>query len=830
MNRRAWLLAGLAIAALAIGVWLLWRGQGRPWEARPAGPPARVPERNVLLVGLDGLDWDVADPLMAAGEMPNLSRLVRGGARARLRSVVPVLSPVVWTSVATGKQPAKHGIVDFLAQASDGSKVPVTSTLWQARSLWDILSQSGIPVAVTAWWATWPAEPVRGLLATDRIAYQLFRDVVATQSADPAADARGKTYPPELYAEIRPLVARPAAMREAELAPFVDFQALGTPDADDRERLDELKTVLASTRTYEAIAARFLEKQPRGFHAVYIEATDTVAHLFMPFHPPRQEHVDARRFAAFQHAVNAIYREADAFLGRMLERVGPDWNVVVLSDHGFKHGENRPRTDPRVDKGPAADWHDRFGVLVLYGPDVRAGVEVADASVLDVAPTLLALYGLPVAEDMDGRVLEEALDPEFTRRCPLERTATYETGRPRKPGPALPSSQDADLVAKLRALGYLGGGGAPPADEGYELSGALATLNRGVALMAQGDLAAAEVELQQALEQGAGRLALVNLFELYVLRRDLPQARLMLERLERHFPESRELVGLRGVMADLEGKPAEAERLLRAAIAQDPAQARARVRLGRVLEKQGRLAEALAEYEAAVRADPNLAEARNYAGNIHRLQGRHAQAEAAYREAIAADPRYPGAYNNLGLMLQQRGELDEAVALYRKGLEYAPRSPLLHNSLATLLIVRKQWAEAQAEIEKALEIAPRMAEAHNNLGILLAQQGKTAEALAAFDRAVQADPGYAEGHFNRGKALSMLGREDEAFAAFVRASELAPRDADAALAAGELAYRAGRHAEALRYLERAERLTPNHPRLRERLAELRSRVGAASSR
>ncbi len=830
MNRRAWAVA-VVFAAVALGLGF-WLGQvlREPAARKARAPQPRLPGRNVLLIGLDGADWDIAQPLVAAGEMPHLGRLVGGGAWARLRTVMPPLSPVIWTSVATGKQPAKHGIFDFLAQGGDGSQVPVTSTLWRARSLWSILSDSGIPVAMTAWWATWPAEPVEGFLATDPIAYQLFRDVVSEPArSDPASEAGGKTWPAALYAEIRPFIVPPEAIADADLEPFVHFDALGVPDADDRERLDELKTVLASTRTYEAIAAHLLEKQPRGFHALYVEATDTAAHLFMPFHPPLRPQVDGRRFAAYRDVVRAMYREADALLGRMLERIGDDWNVIVLSDHGFRHGEDRPRTDPRVDKGPAADWHDRFGILVLHGPDVRAGVEIEDASVLDVAPTILGLYGLPVGQDMDGRVLEEALDPAFLERVAVRAIASYETGRPRALAGVLPSPQDAGLLAKLRALGYLGGGDAPAGEGGggYAQATATAALNRGIALMAQGDLAGAEVAFEEALAGGAARMALVNLFQLHALRGDLERARGALARIERIAPDARELPRLRGVLADLEGDAPCAESLLREAVARDPADARAHVRLGHVLEQKGRLAEALAEYEAAIRADPSSAEAQNYRGNVLRLMGKPAEAEAAYRAAIEADPRYPGAYNNLGLVLQQQGRLAEATALYRKGLAQAPRSPLLHNSLAAASILERELDEAERHLRQALEIAPDMKEAHNNLGILLAERGRIEDALAAFEAALAADPDDAEAHFNRGKALLVLKRAEEAYRAFARAADLDPSHADAAIGAGELAFRAGRDADALRHFEQAARLTPDNPRLQERLAELRRRMGSS---
>jgi tetratricopeptide (TPR) repeat protein/predicted AlkP superfamily phosphohydrolase/phosphomutase len=794
--------------------------------------PAR--ERNLLVIGLDGADWGIARPLIDAGRLPNLARLAREGATAKLRTITPALSPVIWTSIATGKLPTKHGIFDFLATASDGSKVPVTSTLWRARSLWSILGDAGCPVGVTAWWATWPAEQVRGYVATDRIAYQLFKDQLAAASSDPVAEAAGKTWPPELFREIRPLIVQPASITDEDVGKLVDVRALGTPDADDRDRLDELRTVIASTRTYEAIGTEILKRQPRGFHAVYNESTDTAAHIFMSFRPPRRSEVDARRAAAFGRVMDAVYENADRMIGRLLARIGPGWNVVVVSDHGFKHGEDRPATDSRVSKGQAADWHDRFGVLVLWGPDIRRGARIEDASVLDVTPTILALYGLPRGEDMDGRVLEEAIEPAFLAESAPSAIASWESGD-RAPSAVVASSQDPEVMAKLRALGYIGGSDDAPAavpgpegaapGGGYQLEGGLAHINRGVSLLAQRDLDGAKTEFEQALAGGSRAPALVNLFAVHFQKRDVPAAKATLADLERLDPAHKALPGLRGALADLEGNRAEAERLLRLALERDPADSQSRTRLGHVLEVQGRLDEALAEYSEAVRKAPSNAEARNYAGNVWRLKGDLVRAERMYGEAIEADPRYPGAYNNLGLMLQQRGELEQAEQLYRKGLRQAPRAPLLHNSLGGVLLLRGKAEEAEQEIRKALEVDPKMAEAYNNLGILNAERSNAKEAVRNFEQAIAADPRSPDGHFNLAKAMVLLGQPERAFQEFAKVVETAPRHVDACIGAGEMAYKLGRDDAAVSYFERAKALEPGIPRLHQRLGDLYLRKG-----
>src|SRR3989449_10874652 len=100
----------------------------------------------------------------------------------------------------------------------------------------------------------------------------------------------------------------------------------------------------------------------------------------------------------FGRAVDEYYRHADDLVGRLVEVAGPQTAVIVCSDHGFRTGENRPLTDSRIGYGQAADWHRKYGIIVVAGPPFRKGHEVSEASVLDITPTVLALLGLPVGE------------------------------------------------------------------------------------------------------------------------------------------------------------------------------------------------------------------------------------------------------------------------------------------------------------------------------------------------------------------------------------------------------------------------------------------------
>ncbi len=248
---------------------------------------------RLLVVGLDGADWKIVDSLLAQGKMPNLARLIREGVRARLKTIAPALSPVVWTTIATGFLPPEHGILDFLVDDGSGRKIPVTSRQRKVRAIWNLLSEAGIPVGVIGWWATWPAEAVNGYVVSDRVAYQLFGQTPVSETSP-----RGKTHPPELFTKIAPLVASPQSVTDQEVARFVRTdRGGGEPwSAQAESRLDEFRTVLAAARSYEGIAMALGSGRFQPFEAIYCRhgvhpprtRTSVVSQeRWMPFMPTR---------------------------------------------------------------------------------------------------------------------------------------------------------------------------------------------------------------------------------------------------------------------------------------------------------------------------------------------------------------------------------------------------------------------------------------------------------------------------------------------------------------------------------------------------------------
>lgn len=805
---------------------------------------APTTDLKIMIIGLDAYDWDIADPLLAAGRLPVLQALVDRGTKARLQTIPPVLSPVIWTSMASSRHPQDHGILDFLGTDAKGNAVPVTSNLRRVKAFWNILSEVDVDTGVVGWWATWPAEPVRGFMVSDRVAYQLFG---VDESSIPTA---GKVHPPGLWSEIEPLIVRPRDVGPDEMRPFLEGPTSDL-DAQDRELLGQFSSILAQARTYAAIGLHLHETRKPRVAAYYFEAPDTACHLFMRYAPPPLPEIEPKRQQRYQAVVDRTYELHDRILGRFLELADDKTVVLLVSDHGFRSGSARPTRDSRVDTPTAADWHERMGMLVAAGPGIRQGHEIAEASILDVLPTMLTLLGMPVADDFAGRVWEDAITPEFLAAHPIRRIPTYETGdAPSGQVFAEASPEDRAILEQLVAIGYvspaaLGGPtgepGSEPASEGA-LSGqaaANAFNNLGTVLLQQGDLEAAEAEFRKVVET-APEFAPghVNLAQALIRMGRSADAESSLTKALKLDPANPRALSLHASLKLSAGRHEEAEAMARSAVERDARSSAGWFTLGQVLDATGRRKEAREAWAKAAEYDPDNPEPVNAIGNSLEAEGDHEEAATLYARALKIDPTYAAAYNNLALQQQRLGRWDEALATYEEGRRRLPRSSILLNNLATWHHLRAQQelarsrelaaadpagsAAARAAGEAAADRAGTLyreamdanaldASASNNLGALQGELGNGDEQLRLYEAAVAIDPHYADAWHNIG--LWHLERQalQPAHEAFTSALKARPLTEQTLQMDALVLVRMGRPDDAVRLLEaaHAQRASPS---------------------
>ena len=484
---------------------------------------------------------------------------------------------------------------------------------------------------------------------------------------------------------------------------------------------------------------------------VYFEGTDTVGHLFMPYRPPRLAGVD-RPVELFAGVVDRYYETADRFLGELLDQRDASWTVMVLSDHGFASDATRPRTrDSRIGHGGAADWHRRFGILVLSGAHVRPGVQLEEASVYDIAPTILALFGQPVPRSWPGRVLGPALAPEFLQRYPIR----YRRDDPERQALVADAGRDPaldDLIEKLQTLGYI----SPTSD----LPDSVTALNNaGVSLLAEGRYVDAEAEFRRGLATHPEQPRLVvNLGLSLRLQGRVDEAESFFARAVSYPATARMAANQLAQILMERHELGAAEELLRRTLESEPEAAELRDSLGLVLEGRGEQAEAEREFRRAAEHDPDAALPRNNLGNLFKRQGRLDAAEDWYRQAIEADPYFMGAYNNLALVYQQRGQMEMAIDLYGRALAKAPRNAVVQNNLASLYYQTGQHEEARRLWRQAAAADPGYPSPLNNLASLEINAGRYDEAERLLRKALTLEPGYGDAHLNL--ALVLTAREE----------------------------------------------------------------------
>jgi predicted AlkP superfamily phosphohydrolase/phosphomutase len=425
---------------------------------------------RVFLIGLDGLEWDIARPLMDEGRMPNLKRLVDEGTAGILMSRPITNSPVIWTTIATGKKREDHGIVGFFTdgQGHEG-RTPYTSADRKVAALWNITSMENRSVCALGWWASWPAEEVNGDIVSAFAPYD-SRSLFA-RGVHPDEQVERLTYPPELVDEIKPEMVSIEDITREDMSRIVNIDDWEHPAFLDPRIGDAVDFVLpwtlATDESYVNIAEKLMTENSFDLSMIYIQGTDTMGHRFWSFredsdrlHNTLERYnlypEDEEKFREwFGDAIDNYYVLADEFLGRLLNLIDDNTVVIICSDHGF--GSYIGAQEPEWIGHSFTGSHRDAGSIVLWGPGIRQGKWLDEENaphIWDVAPTILAIMGLPLADDMAGQPIMDAFDARFMQDYRPDFVATYDVNYKAGEKPeSVPMSEQYE--ERLRSLGYI---------------------------------------------------------------------------------------------------------------------------------------------------------------------------------------------------------------------------------------------------------------------------------------------------------------------------------------------------------------------------------------
>ena len=656
--------------------------------------------QRVLLIGWDGADWKMINPLLEQGHLPHLERLLSAGVMGNVASLTPMLSPILWTSIATGKHADKHGILGFAEPDGDTGKIrPVTSTSRQCRAIWDILSERGLNAGVVNWFASHPAEKINGFVVTDR-----FASAVGPPDK-PWPVPAGSVHPEELVEALSELRVHPAETTPAQVQPFIP--KLADLDHAKDANLHQLRILLASCATTHAVVTWLMENREWDFLAVYYDAIDRFAHSFMEYHPPKMEHVSNEDFEQYKDVMTGCYRFHDMMLGRLVELAGDETTVIILSDHGFHPDHLRPKGSAKIKEGRPVAWHRPYGILAIKGPETKADERVYGASLLDIAPTILAMFGCPVPEDMDGHALTQIFDGDAVE---LETIDSYE-GPAADEEAAFTGEEDPwvaqQMLERLAGLGYI------EQDESVEGVVLDRARNLGQVYAATGRPAKAIEQYEAVLAKkpndkgcqmaiASCRLEMGQLDEcektvkeILNTESDAPQANLYM-----------------GMIAFRRGDAGTALKYLRRAEQVDPRMSGLHCQIGNVYLRRQRWKDAERAFRKALDIDGDSAEAHDGLGVAYRWQKRPEEAVHEHMQSIGLLHYRPQTHIHLGLALAEVGHVDWAIRAFNVALEQNPNNPFPHRCLAQLYErAKKDPAKADEHHKKADELRAKISNA-----------------------------------------------------------------------------------------------------------------------
>ncbi len=394
----------------------------------------KIPKNpKIYILGLDGADWDIIDPLIKQGKLKFFKKLKEESAWAKLKTFKPTLSAVVWTSIATGDTMVKHGIVDWLFVKENNIKVPYSNAEKRVPSIWEIFDSYNESSIVLHWFVTYPPDHIKGVMVSDTFSVAMSEVFLSGKDYKEFKDT---VYPEFYYYKLYRLFKEDIEKRGYDYKKMVEY--LEIPDYIEKYKKEYHKEttkgipILSNWRRYilkDFIAEKtlyyFLRKGGNyNLFLWYSRMPDVFKHfgsLFMDRDylkkikkiladkQPISDSLDKEFETKMAPIVEPILKHKEKILKAVYEKVKKEnAYLFILSDHGFTLGPKGYDHHGLPKDIPAPN-----GILMILGPGVKKGKEIK-ASVLDITPTALYLSGKPVGKDMDGKVLLDAFN--FNRK------------------------------------------------------------------------------------------------------------------------------------------------------------------------------------------------------------------------------------------------------------------------------------------------------------------------------------------------------------------------------------------------------------------------------
>ena len=670
---------------------------------KDASPPPPNHTKRVLLIGWEGADWRWIESLAEAGRMPHLAGMTERGVMGNLRSSVPMVCPILWTSIVTGVFGNHHDILSMVEPDGRGDVRPIQSTSRKRKAIWNILSQCGLRSAVVNWPATYPAEPIDGVIVSDRYPH----------ASGPLAELwpadRPAIHPSTLYDTLIKLRLHPDRLSIDQLTSFVP--RLGEVDLKKDRRVASIATLLAQAASVQQAATWIVQNEEWDFLAVHYGILGSLCHDFLRYRAPADEGVDARDAELYGNVVDTGYELLDMMLGRLLDLAGPETLVLVVSDHGFyetPRSKISPRLVPRLSSLPSEprlsylQYHRRDGVFCAAGPGVKEDELLHGARLTNVAPTILAYLGVPVPKDMEGRALTAMFEspPEMDSIRSHEPPTNGDGVHPRDAVEDPWIAQE--FVDHQSALGLISL--EPDTAAALESCFEQRNLNLAETLVARGRREAALDIYRKILERDYSFLIQVPIIQCLIGLKRFDEAEAELKTVTTLVPRSANVDRMWAVLHAARGNKAEAERYLGKAEKAGLPDAEGATQLGWIAVRLEQWDRARIFFERALGLEPESAGAHEGLGVALLRLGKIEDSIAHHLQSIHFLYYRSRGHVNLGESLVAAGRLDRAVHAFETALTLDPSSALARKWLSrTRKLREKKWRRRMDETKRERE-------------------------------------------------------------------------------------------------------------------------------
>jgi predicted AlkP superfamily phosphohydrolase/phosphomutase len=381
-----------------------------PLNAQTANASKAKP--RVVVVGVNGMELDVIRPLLVKGEMPNLAKVIKNGAYGKLRTVDAPNCPRVYSTLFTSTRPDENGVTGFIVGG-----ITANTNMLKQEPIWSILSKNGVTVGMANVPATFPVMPVNGYMVSGMLTRgKNCEDGVLCAPKLSEVQGGDPVYPAAMKAELLKNVGDF----------YVDCERMPSAEqlrGHETEVIDAwLKKVDTIRQQQTQLFDYLLNNHPTDFTWLAQSCEDRVGHWLYPIAPYN---------AGYNPKINSVRTEAfpnqyiafDKVLGSILKHVDDNTYLIIVSDHGIKplrefeqadpHAHmDHEKTTPVIAKHDFADGDDVPGSFFAMGPGIKHDLRLMGfaASVYDVAPTILHLYGIEQPKQMRGHVLSEIFE------------------------------------------------------------------------------------------------------------------------------------------------------------------------------------------------------------------------------------------------------------------------------------------------------------------------------------------------------------------------------------------------------------------------------------